>query len=814
MQTIWHDLRYAFRQLRKAPGFALMAILTLALGIGAATTIFSLVDTVLLRPLPFAQPERIVALNTLTRPRDTGAATKGAATLPADTSYPNFFDWRERAKSFDALASWQGNSFTLGAANTPARRIDGLVISADFFRVLGVRPALGRTFTRAEEQAGNRSVILSHGLWESAFQLKPDVLGKTIRLSDETYTIVGVLPAGFHFPNAPDASAWITPTLTQEGKNPSGKQRGWNQISGVLGRLAPGVTVAQARAEMQTIQAALAVQYPDDNGTETAVSLVPALEDLTGDIEKPLRILFSAVCFLLLIACANVAGLLLTRTAARRPELALRTALGATRLQITRQMLIESLTLSIAGGLLGFALAAAALRVAPQVLPTDLPRLEELALNPRVFFFAFAASVVTGLLFGVLPAWRSSRLDPALALRDQTRATTSGRSHHALHSALVIGETALGLMLLVGAGLLIRSFNRLLAVDPGFNPQHLLTLRIGLPPKRFQDDRLTQISQQLQARFAAVPGVEQSTYGFPMPLSSGDMTITFLIDGRPTAQADEPVARASVIAANFFSSLQMPLRRGRFFTPAEDHAKTPPVIIVNQAFADRFFPGEDALGKRIASDLSSGDTPGKPDWREIVGIVGNVTRSSLTEATQPEYYIPFAQAPVGPPVFALRVAGDPERYVQTVRALVAQQDPSLPVYGVRTNVLTRTTAQQKFQTALLSGFALMALLLAAIGLYAVLSYMVAQRTAELGLRLALGAQRADVLSLVLKRGLSLSVAGLVLGLAASVLLTRYLATPALPHRCARRADIHRGDAAAAGCVDPLLPGAGMARFAT
>jgi predicted permease len=768
MSNLLQDLRFALRQLRKSPGFALMGILTLALGIGATTAVFSLVDTVLLNPLPFAQPEGLVALDTLQQQR----AGTGPADVPADTSYPNFFDWRDRSHSFQGIASYQGQSFTLGLSNAPARRIDGMAVSADFFRVLGINTTLGRTFTRSEEQAGNRSVVISHSLWQSVFNGSPSVIGQTLHLSEETFTVIGVMPASFQFPNAPDAQAFITPALNMEGKNPSGAQRGWNQLS-VIGRLAPGVDITQARAEMQTIQRSLAVQYPDDNAKETAVSVIPELQDVVGDVQRPLHILFAAVSFLLLIACANVAGLLLIRTSARRSELALRSALGATRPQIVRQLLLEFLTLSLLGGLGGFLIAAVALRLSPSFLPDDLPRIHELSLNPHVLLFALAASLLTGLVFGVFPAWRSARLDPAIALRDTTRSSTASRSQNRLHSALIIGETALSLILLVGAGLLIRSFDKLLSVDPGFNTQHLLTFRIGMPPKRFKDDKLLQLSQQLESRFAAVPGVKASTFAYPMPLTRADMSITFSIAGRPMATGEQPSARAGVVSSNFFQSMQINLRHGRFFNATEDSTASPPTIIINQAFADRFFPGEDPIGKRIVSDLSSGD---QVESREVVGVVGNVTRTSLDEAPQPEYYIPFAQVPLGPPTFAIRVAGDPATYDNTIRTLVAQQDSSLPVFGMRTNLLARSTAQQRFQTLLISAFAAIALLLSAIGLYAVLSYMVVQRTLELGLRMALGAQRADILSLILKRGLLLCVIGLVVGLLVSAALTRYIAT--------------------------------------
>ena len=767
MFNLAQDIRFALRQLRKSMGFTAMATLTLALGIGAATAVFSLVDAVLLRPLPFPHPERIVTVTTL---EYTQAG--GQATVPTEASYPNFFDWRARAKSFESMASWQGNSFTLGLLNTPARRIDGMAVSSDFFHVLGIHPTLGRDFLRAEELAGNRSVILSHGLWQTAFHSSADALGKTLQLSDETYTVVGVMPAAFQFPNSPDAQVWITTALTQEGKNPSGQQRGWNQIS-VIGRLAPGVSMEQASAEMQPIQQALAKQFPDDDLKETGVSVKPELQDLVGDVQGPLRILFAAVFSLLLIACANVAGLLLTRTSARRSELALRAALGATRPQIVRQLLIESLTISSVGGVFGFALAAIALRMAPQFLPADLPRLNELALNVRVLLFSLAASLLTGVLFGVFPAWRSSKLDPSLALSDSTRSSTASRSQNRLHSALVIGETAIGLTLLICAGLLIRSFDRLLSVNPGFNKDHLITFRVGMPAKRFQDEKLLQLAQQLQAQFAVLPGVQQSTYGFPMPLAGGDITITFTVDGHPNPPGEDPSARVSIVAANFFQSLQMPLRRGRFFTPADDRSGTPAVVIVNQAFADRYFPGEDVVGKRMTPGLSSSD---KPESREIVGVVGNVVRASLSEPPTPEYFIPFGQVSIGPPLFALRVSGDPEGYVNTVRASVAKLDPSLPVYGVRTNLLARSTAQQRFQTILISAFAIIALVLSAVGLYAVLSYMVAQRTMELGLRIALGAQRGNILELILRRGVLLAVAGLAIGLMLSVGVTRFLAS--------------------------------------
>lgn len=771
MQTLIQDLRFALRQLRKSPGFTLLAALTLAIGIGSATAVFSLVDAVLLRPLSFADPARVVALDTLERP----AGSTGAATKPDSTSYPDFYDWRARAHSFDAIASWQGAFFTYRASNAPARRFQALMASSDIFRVMGVYPVLGRAFNRSEEQAGNRSIILSNELWKSAFNADPAALGKTIKLNSDAYTIIGVMPAHFVFPGAELTEAWVTPATTLEGgDSASGKQRGWHQLS-VLARLAPGVSIAQAHAEMQSIQQSLSAQYPADDLRDSGVSVTSELTAVVGDIQGPLKILFAAVCSLLFIACANVAGLLLTRTTARRPELAIRAALGASRVQIIRQLLIEALALSTLGGAIGLALAAATIRIAPNYLPANLPRITNLTLSPSVFAFALTVSFLTGLLFGVLPAWRMSRLDPALALRDNTRANTASRGQQRLHAALVIGETALGLILVVSAGLLIRSFDKLVSVDPGFDSTRVLTFHISVPDKHFATDQQSlQFSQQLQAQLAVLPGVQQASYGFPFPMAGGAMSITFEIEGRPSAPGDEPDANVAVVASNYFSLLKIPLLGGRLFNSAEDQRNSPPVVIINQALANKFFPGQSALGKRIKPGLSPDDNPAP--MREIVGIVGNTSQEALAKPAEAEYYVPFAQAGIGGPVYAIRTAGDPAQYTDTVRKVVAQLDPGLPVYNIRTyaDLLARNTAQQRFQTQLLTAFALIALLLAAVGLYSVLSYMVTQRTQELGLRMALGAQRSDVLTLILKRGLTFAVIGLALGLGASALITSSL----------------------------------------
>ena len=767
MTAIMNHLRYLLRQLRRAPGFAFIVILTLALGIGATTVVFSIVDAVLLRPLPFPQADRLVELDSLEN-------LPGGATRLNDVSYPNFFDWREQAKSFQSMAAYKSNGYTIaGSGSTAAERAVGVMVSSDFFSTLGVQPVLGRGFRRDEEQAGNRSVVISSQLWQQRFAGSSNVLGQTLRLNDEAFTIVGVMPAGFSFPlTAPDAQLWVTTAQDAEGEGASAAQRGYNQLD-VVARLEDGVTLAQARAELNSVQQGLALRYPDDDKNMTQVEMVPELESLVGDVRLPLRILFAAVGFLLLIACANAAGLFLTRASSRVGELSIRAALGASRARILGQLLAEALTLALCGGALGAGLAAAVLKAAPRFLPAGLVRAQSVAMNPSVLLFALAAAVVTGLVFGVLPALRVSRLNPASALGEGRRGATAGRRQSRLHAALVIAETALSLVLLAGAGLLMRSFDRMMHVDPGFDPAHMLNFRAAAPDARFKNQERVQLFNRIQERLRALPGVQAVSAAFPLPLTGGNISISFSIEGQPVAKGDEPAERVSLTAPGFFETLRIPLRQGRLFTAAEHNASGLPVVIVNQAFARKYFGDASPIGQHMRSGLGAGDTP---PMREIVGVVGDVKRASLVEADKPEYYIPIEQAPVAPPAVAMRVAGDPAAYENLVRATVAGIDSGLPVYRLHpyADDLARITAQQRFQTLLIGAFAAIALLLAAIGLYALLSYMVVLRRPELALRIALGAQRANVLRLILGRGVALSMAGLAIGLGASVLLTRFL----------------------------------------
>ncbi len=774
MPAPFDHFRKAARQLRRNPGFSMTAILTLVVGIGATTAIFSIFYAVLMRPLPFPEPDRLVDLQTLqTMPGQAGTNTN-------DLSYPNFRDWRDQAHCFESMAGYHLNSIILNAVGAnAARNLQIGVVTSDFFHVLGVAPALGRSFLRSEEKAGSQVVVISDALWVSAFHSSPDVIGTTVKLSDAFYTVVGVLPPGADFPfvAATPTDLWTTPAMDAVGKNPSTEERGWTQLS-VVARLRRGVTLAQARAEMDTIQAALSARFPEDNANEKAVQVQPALEALVGNVRPALHILLLSVVALLLIACANVAGLMLARGSARQAELAVRAALGASRSELTMQLLAESVLLSLIGGGGGIVIALLTLKGLLRFIPKNLPRLDNIAINGPVLAFAIAVSLLTGILFGLLPARRLSQLNPALALQNASRTSTAGRKQHHLHAVLVVSETALGLILLIGAGLLIRSFLHMLSTDPGFNPRHTITFRVGTTDKSFPAEKRAQFYSELIHRLDALPGVQSATGAFPMPFSGGNMVNTFEIQEHPAALTNEPDARVSVVEEDYFKTLQIPLRSGRTFTAQDNRPDALPVVAINDTLAQKYFKGEDPLGKLIATGFDSEDTSKRLHWRRVVGVVGTVKRLGITEVPYSEYYLPYAQAPFTSPFMAMRVAGDPLTYEHAVSATVAALNKEAPVYRFRTveEGMATATAQPRFQTLLLTAFAAIALLLVAVGLYAVLSYMVTQRTHEMGLRMALGAKRADVLELILRRGLFLAAAGLMIGTAASLVLTRFLAS--------------------------------------
>lgn len=769
MHHMLQDLRVTIRQLRKSPGFALTTILTLALGIGATTAIFSLINAVLLRPLPFPQPDRLTWMAEKVPLGDTTRNEVGSS-----LSYPDFFDWRTQNHSFETIASYHDNDFTLIGSGEP-KHLYGDVVSADFFRTLGVNPALGRGFNAGDEKAGANSVVLSHQLWQSSFGSSPDIVGRAINIDNKSYTVVGVMPAGFAFPiQNPPAVLWTS--LGDDaggGEEAPTAQRGMHMLD-VVGRLKPGVSLAQAQADMNLIAVNLAKQYPNSNKHFDGAVIMSQLERMVGDTRTALRVLFAAVAFVLLIACVNVAGLLLARASRRRSEIALRAALGATRGEIIRQVLVESVFLSVCGGLLGVCFAVFLLRIAMRVVPDNLPRLDQVSVDARVMGFAILISVLTGLLFGVLPAWRMSRLDPSLALREGSRSLGPGRGQHRLHDWLVIAETAIGLVLLVGAGLLIHSFVRILQVDPGFDSRNILTASIALPDNRYNAQQQVQFFDQLLPKLAALPGVQSAAAGWALPFAQNSMAISFDIEGHSLAPGDQPAAGVHIATPGYLETLHIPVLRGRSFRP-EDTAKSTPVMALNESFAHKYFPNEDPIGKRVRIGLGDGTVSSK-SMREIIAVVGDVRERKLTKEAKPEYFLPYSQAAVTSPTLVIRSAVDPTALIGPVRAQVAAIDKTVPFYDVKTmdDIVSQAAAQPRFQAVLFGFFAAMALLLSAVGLYAVLSYMVAQRTMEIGLRLALGAQRENVLAMILRRGLILAGTGLAIGVAVSLVLTRFL----------------------------------------
>ena len=765
MQRFLGYFRFSFRQLRKNPSFAIAAIVTLALGIGATTAIFSLVNAVLLKPLPYPEPGRLM--------RITQEDHSTAAVLPESLSYPDYFDWRAQNRSLSGMASYTGQNMTLTGTGQ-AQQVGAYVVSSNFFQVLSVAPFLGRDFRWDEERAGNRAVMLSHELWQSRFGGEREIVGQQVTLDGERYTVAGVMPRGFHFPTESGVEAWISIAHDQEGASPATKQRGFDDLE-VIGRLKPGVTREQAKADLDSMARGLAAQYPDSNKWYTTARVIPQLEFEVGKTRPVLEVLFGAVALLLLIACVNVAGLLLVRSSRRSGEIALRSALGASRSEIVWQLLTESVVLSVIGGVAGVALASGTLKELALLFPKALPRLGDVSIDLPVLAFALAVSVLTGILFGVVPALRVSQLAPALALRDGTRTVTSGRGHHRLQTWLVIAETALGLVLLVGAGLLIRSFVSVLRVDPGFDAHHVLTARYTMPDAGYPHDRKIHFVEELTSRLAALPGVTSASAGWPMPMSGSDATISFTVEGHPVAKADHPSESLGVAQPGYFETMRIPLIAGRTFNEL-DQPKSAPVAIIDQAFAKKYFPGVNPIGRHMTAD--EGDDVVNHVVREIVGVVGDIRQRGLATEAVPHYYLPWTQAVITTPYLVLRTMGDPAMLERAVQATVAGMDSNIPTYRVHPleYYVAQAVAPARFQTLLLTSFAGIALLLAAVGLYGVLSYVVQQRALEIALRLAVGAQRGDVLRMILTRGMTLAAIGVAAGLGISFVVTRFIAT--------------------------------------
>ncbi len=763
VESLIQDLRYGLRQLRRNPGFTAVAVLTLALGTGANTAMFSLIDAVLLRPLPYAHPSQLVSIQ---------QRVGHVASADVKVSYPNFLDWRSQNHVFSSIAAYCESNFTLTGVGQPVQ-LPGEFITWDTFRLLGKRPALGRGFLPQDEQAGSHEVLLSHRLWQSRFRSNPKVVGHAIALDGKSYTIRGVMPAGFQFPiNAETAELWTAIAPDAGGKSPMTADRGAGLFS-VIARLKPGVTMSQAEADIGVISRRLAKEYPNTDGDFKGVILQSELRQIVGSVQLALLILLGAVGFVLLIACANVASLLLSRGASRNKEMAIRVALGAGRRRVVRQLLTETFLLSLLGTGLGLLLAVWGTRVLLRLTPVTIPRSSQVGVDGLVLLFAIALAFVTAVLFGAAPAIQLSKPGLGEALKEGGRSSSDTGRHRRLRNGLVIGETAAAFSLLAGAALLIASYLALQRTDPGFNPHQLLTFTFQLPRTRYSRAQEVSFYTRLLARLRQTPGVRSASGVVPLP-ETDPWSLSFEIEGHPVASAMRPVAGFVMASPGYFHTMGIPILQGRGFTEADDE-KAPPVTVVSQAFAHRYFPNEDPVGRRIRTRASMG---GVPPWREIVGIVGDVKDRGLAGTPGPVYYVPYNQLPLTTLTFIVRAKGNPRALVSLVRSEMVSMEPNIPLYDIETmeQYLASSSAQARFNTILLGIFASLALLLAAVGLYGVVSYSVSQRTHEVGVRMALGARREDVLKLVVGQGFKLTLIGVGIGIAAALVLTRYLSS--------------------------------------
>ncbi|MGE3274470.1 MAG: ABC transporter permease [Vicinamibacterales bacterium] len=754
MTGLLQDVRYAVRALRKAPGFAAMAIATLALGIAATTIVYSLVDGVLLRPLPLHDPDRVVLA------RETGNTGNGMS-----VSWPNFLDWQARATSFVSIGGWAGAPINLSDVDRP-ERVRGRYVTANLFDVLGVRPALGRTFAETDDRYGAAPVaILSDRLWRTHFGGDPGMLGRQLRLDGIATTIVGVMPASFSL-SRPDDVFLPLGQLLVPGSYRVHRQNRWG--INAVGRLRPGVPLSAARAEVEALAAQLAIEHPETNSGHGA-TLVPLHESLVGDTRPMLLVLLAAVSVLLLIACANLANLMLARAAGRGQEIAVRRALGASRGRVVRQLLTESFLLSLSGGISGILLAIGGLRAVLAVLPADYPRLHLVALNGRSLVVAAAVSVATGLLFGLVPALHAAGGRPGSLLRG-ARVSGAGAARPATRRGLLVAEIALAVVLLTGAGLMTRTMAHLLAVDPGVRTDHVLTARVQLRGAQYgTDGQLRAFADQARARIEALPGVRSASLALSLPIENPQWYSSFVIEGAPEPRrAEVPSVALVPVSDRYFETVGVPIIEGRAPGP-QDRPLGPPVTVVNRTFAERYFPGDSAVGQRfkLGSSLDS-DEP----WIEIVGVSGDVKSARLDQPSTIQAHLSMRQYPQDDLALVVLATGDPAAAAPAVEAALRDVDPGLPVYGIRTmnTVLDEAVGAERLAQLLLGAFAGLALLLAAIGVFGVTAYAVSQRTHEFGLRMALGADRGRVLGMVLADGIRTAAIGVGLGLAGAVAL--------------------------------------------
>jgi putative ABC transport system permease protein len=767
LENLLHDTRFALRILRKSPGFTLIALVTLALGIGATTALFSVVDAVMLKPLPFPTADRLVRIESLIEATGNGGVA----------SYPDFLDWRARNHVTDGMAAFRTGDFTLIGSREPVH-LQGAVVSAQLFSLLGLTPELGRSFLPEEDSpakaGGVDPVILSYGLWQREFGADVSVLGRTIQLGDHRFTVVGVMPQAFQYPiQAEPIELWTTIAAdARGGANAMTAQRGAHYLD-VVALLKPNVTLQQAQAEFASIASVLNRQHPENKPRTTR--LVPELQLLTGDVRTPLLVLLGAVGCVLLMVCANIANLLLMRATGRRKEMAVRIALGASGRRVTCQLLAESLVLGLLGGALGLALALLSIRFLVRIMPVDIPRLNTIGLDARLLGFALLISLLAGILFGLAPALQASKVDLTESLKKSGRGT-GGEDKGRLRATLAVSEIALAVVLLLGAGLLLQSFFRLTRIDPGFNPQHVLTFQLDAPGGT-ESAQLPGFFREAVARISVLPGVSSASAAASLPLTGDNIGSSVEIEGQPTPMGSRPSTDFNAVEPNYFHTMGTALISGRDFTPQDD-LKSTPVAIVNRTLVRLFFSNQNPIGKRVRPGIGNGYGPGETPMREIVGVIEDIKQSRPGAEAAPEIYAPLAQSPFDTMFIAARTANDPASIVQAARQQIISLNKNLPIYHVKTldQYFADSVAEPRFNSLLLSGFAILAVLLACLGVYGVVSYAVIERTHEIGVRMALGADRSKVVRWILLKGLLLSLAGVTIGLAGSFVLVHLLSS--------------------------------------
>ena len=759
MDRLIQDFRHAVRVLRKTPVFTLVVIFTLALGIGANTAMFSVVNAVLLQDLPFADPARVVDINEFNNDRPTAIA-------PA-----NFLDWRRMARSFEGMAVYRARTFNVSTGSGEPERLPGAQTSSTYFDVLGVRPVLGRSFTADDAEPGRATAVISYGLWQRRFG-GADVVNRTIRLDGEAFTIAGVMPPGFNFPQ--DAEFWTASAydLPAGGGGDPRENRGGHYLRGVA-RLQPGVSLEQANAELATITEQLKAQYPDTN-TNFTTRATSLQERLVGSARTPLLILLGAVGCVLLIVIANVANLMMARATVRARELAIRAAIGANRRTLVRQLLTESVVMAFAGGVIGVLLAFWGVDLILALEPGEVPRVTPITVDATALMFAVGLSLVTGILFGVGPAWQASRPQLQSTLKDATRGTTGEGSRQLARMGLVLAEVAISLVLLVGAGLLFRSLTTLLDVPLGFTTSGVMTMQVAPTGEGYRaPGHFISYWDRVLESVRAVPGVKAAALSGSAPMSSGMSVLAFQIAGRPELPLHQsPLSHFLEVSPGYFSTLGIPILKGREFSP-QDAVEEPRAIVINEAMARREFPDQEALGQRFSFGPGPDD---EPQWLEVVGVVGNVRQYRADEAPVPMTYVVHTLSPQRPYSLIVRTDGDATALSASVRSAVQSVDPTLPIARVRTldEVIGASLTQRKFNMTLLVVFASIALILAVAGIYGTVAYAVAQRTQEIGIRVALGASTGEVLRLVLFDALKPVAGGLALGMVVAFAFSRAL----------------------------------------